>query len=199
MEQKDIHSTLIYLLKKLMDYSNKRNIKPILMFGNLIGYYFNGKMLPWDDDIDMILLKESADKLENYEEEDFIIEVNPNCKNYSEKDWKNKISGRVISKKYGVFIDLTFYVEKDKHFICKDGNKFLKSDILPINGEKGLKKGFFEGIEVWLPNNIENCLRKRYGENVFTPLETEGFKFNKETKEWSENTIAEKKNHIFLN
>ena len=54
-----------------MEYSDKRGIKPILMYGNLIGYYFNGKMLPWDDDIDMILLKQSADKLENYEGERF--------------------------------------------------------------------------------------------------------------------------------
>tara|TARA_Y100000991_G_C21968449_1_gene348130 strand:- start:5 stop:811 length:807 start_codon:yes stop_codon:yes gene_type:complete len=191
MDKKDIHKTLIYLLKKLMDYSDKRGIKPILMYGNLIGYYFNGKMLPWDDDIDMILLKQSADKLENYEGEDFLIEVNPNGINYSEKDWKNKISARVISKTNGIFIDLTFYIEKGDYYVCKDGNKFLKSDVLPINGEEGLKKGFFEGVEVWLPNNIENCLRKRYGENVFTPLETEGFKFNKETKEWSEVKIVE--------
>ena len=193
MNNKEIHQTLIYLLKKLMEYSNERDIKPILMYGNLIGYYFNKQMLPWDDDIDMILLQNSAEKLENYDGGDFIIEINPNGKNYSEIDWKNKISARVISKLNGIFIDLTFYIKKNDYYICKDGNKFLVSDITSNNGEDGLQKGLFEEVEVWLPNNIENCLTKRYGKNVLTPLESEGFKFNKKTKEWKEIKIIQDK------
>ena len=193
INQGELHKTLIYLLKKFMKYSHKRGIKPILMYGNLIGYYFNGQMLPWDDDIDLILVGDSIHKMENYETKDYLIEVNPYSYIYDERDNKNKISARVISKKNGIFIDLTFYKEKNGYLFCKDGNKFLISDVLPKGGEIKLKKGKFEGIEIYLPNKIKNCLRKRYGENVFTPLDTEGYKFNYETKEWEKNEIIESK------
>ena len=178
------HKTLIYLLKRFMDYSHENKIKPILMYGGLIGYYFNNKLLPWDDDIDMILLKPSSDKLKNYEDDKILIEVNPNCNNYSVTDSQNKISSRVISKENGLFIDLTFFIEQGNYWVCKDGNKFIKKDIIQYNDEKYLKRGIFEGISVWIPNNIENCLRTKYGENVFTPLKNKGFIFNKKTKTW---------------
>lgn len=195
MDNKNLHSTLIYLLKRFMEYSKQRNIKPILMYGNLIGYYFNGKMLPWDDDIDLIIVGESIKNMENYEAEDFIIEINPYSNIYDQRDTQNKISGRVISKINGIFIDLTFYIEKNGYLICKDGNKFLKEDVLPPGGEDKLKTSFFEGIEIYLPNNIKNCLSKRYGENVFIPLDSEGYKFNDKTKEWEDNVII-KENRI---
>ena len=170
-----------------MDYSNKNKIKPILMYGGLIGYYFNKKLLPWDDDIDMILLKTSSEKLKNYEDDEILIEVNPNSNNYSETDSQNKISSRVISKENGLFIDLTFFIEKGKYYVCKDGNKFIKTDIIKNNDEQYLKQGIFEGISVWIPNNIENCLKTKYGQNVFIPLKNKGFTFNKQTKTWDKN------------
>ena len=36
---------------------------------------------------------------------------------------------------------------------------------------------------------------KHHGENVFTPLDSEGYKFNDETKEWEDNVII-KENRI---
>jgi phosphorylcholine metabolism protein LicD len=50
----DIHSTLKYLLKVFSEYCKENDIKPVIMHGTLIGYYFNKKILPWDDDIDII-------------------------------------------------------------------------------------------------------------------------------------------------
>ena len=155
------------------------------MYGGLIGYYFNGKLLPWDDDIDMILIGNCVNKIKNYQGKKYIIEVNPNNNIYSEKDWRNKISARVISKLNGIFIDITFYTEKNKYLICKDGNKYLKKDIIPTN--KILKKGFFEGIQVYLPNNIKQCLITRYGYNVLKPLKDKGYIFDSQNKNWVKN------------
>ena len=182
ISKEETHYTLRYLLKKLMNYSNKIGIKPILMYGGLIGYYFNGELLPWDDDIDMILVGNCINKIKNYQGKKYIIEVNPNSHIYSEKDWRNKISARVISKINGVFIDITFYTEKGKYLICKDGNKYLKQYIVPSNNI--IKEGIFEGIKVFLPNNIEKCLIERYGKEVFIPLENKGYTFNEKKKKW---------------
>ena len=187
ISKEETHHTLRYLLKKLMKYSEKRGIKPILMYGGLIGYYFNGKLLPWDDDIDMILIGKCVNKIKNYQGKKYIIEVNPNSHIYSEKDWRNKISARVISKLNGIFIDLTFYIEKNKYLVCKDGNKFLKENIIPK--DKNLKKGIFEDIQVYLPNNIKQCLITRYGIKVLKPLQNKGYNFNDRDKIWEKNNF----------
>ena len=69
-----------YTLKKLFNffssYCKIMNIKPIIMHGSLIGYYFNKKILPWDDDIDVILIEPSISKLKNYSDNNYIIEIN---------------------------------------------------------------------------------------------------------------------------
>ena len=175
----EIHHTLKDLLYFFMNYCKKNDIKPILMYGALIGYYFNKKMLPWDDDIDIILLEPCISKMKNYEDTNYLVEINPNS-NYDINDIDNVISARVISKKNGLFIDIAYFKKIDEKLYCKDGNIYNVNDILPF------KKGIFEGIDVYLPNNIENCLIKRYGNNVLKPVYN-NWKFDYKTKEWYNN------------
>ena len=155
--------TLNDLLKFFIDYCKKNNLKPILMHGGLIGYYFNNKMLPWDDDIDIILIEDSIFNMRNYEDNDFIVEINPNSNNYSIEDVNNKISSRVISKRNGMFIDITYFKKIKNKYICKDGHIYNINDIIPI------KKTIFEDYELYVPNNIKNVLIKEYGEKVLLP------------------------------
>ena len=158
-----IHDQLIKLLKFFSNYCNSKNIKFILAHGGLIGYKFNKKLLPWDDDIDVIMLNDEFLKLTNYENDNFLIEINPYSQNFSIFDIKNKISGRVICKKTGLFIDITNYYI-DKNLIkCKDGHSFKYNDIFP------LIKTQFENIDIYVPNNIDNILIKEYGKKVLLP------------------------------
>lgn len=153
----EINDTLLDLLKFFVSYCKNNDIKPVLMYGALIGYHFNNKMLPWDDDIDMILTEPYISKLKNYENKDFIIDINPNYNNYSVKDTNNLISARVINKKSGVFIDILFHKKVENYLICKDRNNYRISDIYPI------KSGLINNIPVYVPNKIKNVLKQRYG------------------------------------
>ena len=173
----EIHNTLIETLQFFVNYSKKNNIKPIIMHGTLIGYYFNKKLLPWDDDIDIILVEESITNLKNYEDDNYIIKVNPYSKDRSIKDVNNKIDARVISKKNGVFIDITFFVFENE-LCAKDKHCYKKNDILP------LKKSKFENIDIYIPNNVENCLIQEYGEKVLKPFYKEWI-FDKKTQKWT--------------
>jgi hypothetical protein len=173
----EIHNTLIETLQFFVNYSKKNNIKPIIMHGTLIGYYFNKKLLPWDDDIDIILVEESITNLKNYEDDNYIIKVNPYSKDRSIKDVNNKIDARVISKKNGVFIDITFFVFENE-FCAKDKHCYKKNDILP------LKKSKFENIDIYIPNNVKNCLIQEYGEKVLKPFYKEWI-FDKKTQKWT--------------
>ena len=174
-------STLIYLLKIFSQYCKEKNIKMIIMHGSLIGYYFNKKILPWDDDIDIILVGDDSYKLKNYNGSDYIIEVNPNSINRSKKDINNVIDSRVISKTNGIFIDITYFFGQD--ILCaKDKHCYKSEYILP------LKKSIFENIDVWVPNDIKNCLVQEYGQKVLK--NTFGkWVFNENTKEWVPNKI----------
>lgn len=155
---------LVNTLKFFSQYCKDRNIKPIIMHGSLIGLYFNNDMLPWDDDIDIILTGTCISKLKNYEDSNFLIEINPNWKNRSKKDKNNIIDARVINKNSGVFIDITFfndyYSNGVRKVTAKDKHIYNYNDIHPI------KKSTFCGINVYIPFNVEKCLIQEYGKNV---------------------------------
>tara|TARA_B100000886_G_C20374186_1_gene470970 strand:+ start:367 stop:1050 length:684 start_codon:yes stop_codon:yes gene_type:complete len=159
----NIQEELIKILKFFSDYCKSKNIQFILAHGGLIGYKFNKKLLPWDDDIDIIMMHDEFIKLKNMETKDILIEINPNSKNFSKFDVNNKISGRVISKQTGLFIDITNYYIDNNLIKCKDGHKFKFNDIFP------LKKTKIENIDIYVPNNIDNILIKEYGKKVLLP------------------------------
>jgi phosphorylcholine metabolism protein LicD len=115
----EIHRELKKLLKQFTYICSEKEIKPIIMHGSLIGWYFNRRILPWDNDIDIVLTGKSIEnlkKLDNFETEKIIIKVNPNSVDRN-NDKNNKIDARVISKENGVFIDITFlYQSLDNNF-----------------------------------------------------------------------------------
>jgi len=172
-----IINNLKFLLKKFVEICEENDIKVIIAHGGLIGYYFNKKMLPWDDDIDIVLfgddinkfLKLDLKKINN--NKFFMLDINPNCINRSPLDRINVIDARFISKLFGFFIDITFltkneiYTKKYKKIVinCKSPHYYFLDDFLP------LKKDKFEDIELYVPNKIENVLVYEYGKKVFLP------------------------------
>ena len=109
LSKNNIQSQLKILLKETVDIFNKVNIPCIIMHGSLIGWYFNKKMLPWDDDIDIVILDEHREKLKTlhgYQNNNILIEVNPVIDTIK-RDPNNIIEARIICKNTGVFIDIT--------------------------------------------------------------------------------------------
>ena len=104
-----IHLQLKILLKETVDIFNKVNIPCIIMHGSLIGWYFGQKILPWDDDIDIVILDEHREKLKtlhSYQNNKILIEVNPVIDTI-QRDPHNIIEARIICKNTGIFIDVT--------------------------------------------------------------------------------------------
>ena len=166
LKKKEIHKELKFLLKESTILFKNYNIKVILMHGSLIGWHFNKKILNWDDDIDLSISDYKSIKnflkLDRYETKDFIIKINPNYKNRSPKDTANKIDARIISKRNGVFIDITFLSNSENNMVnCKSPHYYNKHVIFP------LKKDIFENCEIYIPNNYQKCLIQEYGLNVF--------------------------------
>ena len=109
LSKNNIHAQLKMLLAETVDIFNKIDIPCIIMHGSLIGWYFGQKMLPWDDDIDIVILEEHREKLKTlhgYQNNKILIEVNPVIDTI-QRDPSNIIEARIICKNTGVFIDVT--------------------------------------------------------------------------------------------
>ena len=156
--------TLRELLAWFTEHSEGIGIRPILMFGGLIGHYFNNKLLPWDDDIDMVLLEPDNHKLKRYETDDMLLDVNPAGTSFNRQDKGNTISARVISKANGSFIDIVYFRRIGDNYECKDGNVFTVAQLLP------LKREVFENHDIWVPADTKSCIVRRYGLNVLKPV-----------------------------
>jgi hypothetical protein len=171
-----IINNLYFLLKKLSDICKENDIKLVIAHGTLIGHYFNKKVLPWDDDIDVVLIGESIQKFiklntKKLSNQYFLLDINPNCINRNINDRKNVIDARLISKQFGFFIDITFLTfnkfisgKYRKTIVnCKSPHYYDIKDILPLREDK------FNGIDIYVPNNIEKVLISEYGINVLKP------------------------------
>ena len=122
----------IEILKKIDEVCSENNIVYSLAGGSAIGAVRHKGFIPWDDDIDIMMLREDYDKLQNVmNDKDYkgikLLSIN-NDENFPYPYMKAvslNTTGKEIGidkiKDYGVFIDI-FPVDK----VPTDGKKFNK-------------------------------------------------------------------------
>jgi len=179
--QLDTHTELLALYHAFNKMVDDIDIHPMIMHGALIGYHFNNQLLPWDDDIDLIIVGDHEIKKlltkDKWETNKYIFEINPNHTNRDTRDHNNRIDARMISKRCGLFIDFTFFWQ-DGEFLCaKDKHRYRRELILPMT------YGTFHDMTVYLPNRYLECLVKEYGEKV-KKLTFKQWKFDTILRKW---------------
>ncbi|PVH93465.1 hypothetical protein DM02DRAFT_721699 [Periconia macrospinosa] len=103
-----------------------------IMHGSLLGWWWNQRIMPWDDDIDVQVSEPAIEFLASYHNmtvhsfaasdldisdpdevelmhsgKRYLLEVNPHYANPSTDDWQNVIDARWIDIDTGLFIDIT--------------------------------------------------------------------------------------------
>ena len=111
-------STLHRIVRAWSRFTAAYGLKTWIAHGSLLGYYFNGLIFPWDDDLDVQVTAKSfmeLVKLNNTLVLDFtdvdaigtyVIDINPWFANRV-KDSDNKIDARFIDTQTGLYIDIT--------------------------------------------------------------------------------------------
>ncbi|CCH42297.1 putative secreted protein [Wickerhamomyces ciferrii] len=111
-------SILHRIIRSWFSFTNQLKLNTWIAHGSLLGYYFNGLMLPWDDDLDVQITAKSFEKLLqcnqsmviDYNDEinlgKYIIDINP-WYGVRNKESDNKIDARFIDVESGLYIDIT--------------------------------------------------------------------------------------------
>jgi len=168
-KMKPIHDKLIDMLPITIKYLDEEGIKWVLYSGNLLGMYrHNNSFIPWDDDIDLLLLKEDNTLDERLKRvDDKLKKHNMHLRDtpfgYAAHNDDQSID---MNKAY---IDLFIFEKKGDIWIGNDWvqttfprEHFKQEMLLPF------KKGMFEGIEVNIPNDSIRWLKQSYGDNCLT-------------------------------
>jgi hypothetical protein len=155
--------------------------------GTCLGAQRYGGVIPWDFDVDLAILQIDFDNARKV-----LKKLDPS--KYSIQDWSSrdrpKSYLKVYLKETGALIDIYHFAIDSKNrmissVLSNENSVFLSQGwkirerrfVVPTPFEWvfPLKKVNFDGIVCFVPNNIENYLKQRYGENIgpakiFNPL-----------------------------
>lgn len=146
--------------------------------GTCLGCYRYGGVIPWDNDIDIAILKPDSDNVRRA-----LNRLDP--KKYVVIDWSSRGLPKTYLKVYArgtdVLLDIYHYdIDEEEgtfqYILSNEDNIFMSDEWRsrereykkPVSYDTifPLKRGEFDGIEVMVPNKIEDYLRLRYGENL---------------------------------
>ena len=151
----------INLLEKTIHIFEENNIDYYLISGTLLGYVRHNDLIPWDDDIDLIVSSDVLDKLPNINSE---IQINK----FKNKKFFLKASFKQGIKKHDgytwPFIDLYTY-DKDDKFLYFFNRKW---DIKEFEQYKLIN--FLTINNVRIPKNPHYFLENNYGSYYMTHI-----------------------------
>lgn len=190
------------LLRKSVEITSSHGIEMVAMFGTLIGVARHDGVVPWDDDMDFAVRLEDRDKLLSLKKEFAAagIGIVPVAAHYVGpfklpfQGWKKHLSKLYLLDRPNIsphtswswpFVDILYYREEDDNIVVPDhqgGISISKADFYP------LKTNLYEGIPISIPNNIDNILDRKYGEDWEETCVSSGFNHRRERVQKSGHT-----------
>lgn len=166
------------LLKEIVRIFNENQIPFWVDCGTCLGAYRYGGAIPWDGDVDLAILSPDFDNV--------MHALNALDKSkYQVQDWSNRCRPKTYIRIYITenrnFIDLYCFAidpeNKTLTYILSNEISAFMIDSWIIRESRfkvpssfdtvfPLKKAYFDGIEVYVPNKTKLYLQERYGENI---------------------------------
>lgn len=165
-------------LKEITALLEKENIPYWADCGTCLGVYRHQGVIPWDNDIDIAILEPDFDNVRRA-----LSSLDP--KKFAVLDWSSRDKPKTYLKVYvkgtDILIDIYHYRlnREDKtlaYVLSNEDNIFLTETWkkrerhykkpVPFDMIFPLKRAKFDNIELLVPNQIEEYLKVRYGENL---------------------------------
>lgn len=188
------------LIRSYLTVLHGYGVETWLAHGTLLGWWWNGRIMPWDYDLDVQVsnntLQWLADNLNRTEHvynatsitgdevttKTFILDINPHQGEISRGDGMNIIDARWIDTSNGMFIDITGVrereIERPGVWSCKNNHRYNSQDLWPMRISE------FEGVKARVPYNFEKILIEEYGTRSLTTEEWAGHRWDHDIKEW---------------
>jgi phosphorylcholine metabolism protein LicD len=171
------HQIEIEAFKEVCALLKKHEIVFWLDCGSALGAYRYQGMIPYDDDIDFSIISDDHQNVRK------ILEtLDPDA--YQVQDWSSYLHPQTFIKLYikktKTLIDIYhytldpqtsqatyFYTYQDTPLPRKwKRMEEVMTKPIPYHVIFPLKRTYFDGIEVWVPNDLEQFLHYKYGENL---------------------------------
>lgn len=201
------------LARSYISTMNSYGVETWLAHGTLLGWWWNGQIMPWDYDLDVQLTNTSmlwlGDNLNRTEHEynyttpatgelvskQYLLDINPHHVDLDRGDGMNIIDARWIDKQNGMYIDITVLREREAErpgvWSCKNKHRYRSQDLWPMRITE------FEGVKARIPYNFEMILIDEYKTKSLVAEEWSAHRWDRDIKQWVKmDPEEEKQRHL---
>ncbi|KAK2873590.1 hypothetical protein FQN49_002256 [Arthroderma sp. PD_2] len=197
--QTDRIEGLADMIRAYLQFFRENGLETWIAHGTLLGWWWNGKMLPWDWDLDTQVNSETLQYIGDYfnqtvynytsivsgkrRQRQYLLDVNPASRQRERGDGQNVIDARWTDITSGIFTDITGISElnhdtdpgvlSDKNF-----HTYRDVDIYP------LRESTCEGVPANVPFNYVDILITEYGNASLRRTEYENHFWSNDLQEW---------------
>lgn len=176
--------TLHHMVRAYLSTFREKGVETWIAHGTLLGWWWNGKILPWDWDLDVQVSASTLQYLgknmnmtthkytgigENGTEinREYLLDINPNSVERERGLGLNVIDARWIDIRNGLFIDITGLSETQPEvqpgiWVCKNYHRYNTRDLYP------LRETVFEGVPALVPYSFDRILTHEYSGQALT-------------------------------
>lgn len=193
-------ANLRHLIRSYLGTFDRIGAETWIAHGTLLGWWWNGKIMPWDYDLDVQVstatlrflgdkynrtehIYEYTDKDGTARNKTFMLDVNPHFIEIDRGDGQNIIDARWIDISTGQYVDITGLAERDPSrnpgiWSCKNYHRYKTTDLYPMRVTE------FEGVKATVPYLFERILIKEYGTKSLVTTEWLGHRWEPDVKDW---------------
>jgi len=182
---------LRHLIRSYLTTFRKLGVETWLAHGTLLGWWWNGRIMPWDYDLDVQVSAATLYYLGQHHNrstfeyrftdeasgvvktKEYLLDVNPHHVERGRGDGMNVIDARWIDTSNGMFIDITGLAEREPTadpgiWSCKNFHRYRTRDLYPM------RESEFEGVIATVPYSFDRILTEEYGMKSLVTTEWEG-------------------------